>query len=123
MKLRHFPPFLFAVVLFLAGCGEPERPQRAAIGARPMEARGEFDEVGKVSFFQGESCASQIMFVFHSARSTSVSMAAPFRISKILTDAARDHRSVHVSGKWRRGKASGCSYVEATRVEVQKTFW
>jgi hypothetical protein len=123
MKLRHFPPFLFAVVLFLAGCGEPERPQPSAVVAKPFRFGGDFDEVGKVSFFQGESCASQIMFVFHGGRSTSVSMAAPFRISKILTDAARDHRSVHVWGKWRRGKASGCSYVEATQVEVQKTFW
>ena len=40
-----------------------------------------------------------------------------------MTDASHDHKTVHVSGKWRRGKASGCSYVEATQVEVQKSFW
>jgi len=26
-------------------------------------------------------------------------------------------------GKWRCGKAPDCSYVEATQVEVQKSFW
>jgi hypothetical protein len=61
------------------------------------------------------------MFVFHGGRS--VSMAAPFRVSRLLTDAAHDHKTVHVSGKWRRGKAPGCNYVEATQAEVQKSFW
>jgi len=63
------------------------------------------------------------MFVFHGGRSTSVSIAAPFHVSKILTDAARDHKTVHVSGKWRRGKAPGCNYVEVTQVEMQRSFW
>jgi hypothetical protein len=63
------------------------------------------------------------MFVFHGARSTSISMAAPFRVSRILTDAAHDHKTVHVWGKWRRGNTAGCSYVEATQVESQKSFW
>ena len=112
---------ILAVVFMLASCGEPERP-RPARGWAPI-GTGDFDEVGKVSLFQGESCASQIMFVFHGARSTSVSMAAPFGVSKILTDAAHNHKTVHVSGKWRRGKAPGCSYVEATQVDVQKSFW
>jgi hypothetical protein len=108
----------------LAGCGEPERPRRTAVIAQPFRFGGDFNEVGKVSFFQGESCASQIMFVFQGDRSTSVSIAAPFRVSKILTDAARDHKTVHVSGKWRRGQAPGCSYVEATQAEaIQKSFW
>lgn len=122
MKLHHFSVLLFAVALLLASCGEPERPPPVTASARPRTAGG-FDEVGKVSLFKGESCASQIMFVFHSGRSTSISLAAPFHESKILTDAAHDHRTVHVWGKWRRGKAPGCSYVEATQVEVQKSFW
>ena len=63
------------------------------------------------------------MFVFHSGRSTSISLAAPFRVSRILTDAAHDYKTVHVWGKWRRGKTAGCSYVEAAQVEVQKSFW
>jgi hypothetical protein len=122
MKLHHFSVLLFAVALLLAGCGEPERPRPATVSARPRVA-GSFDEVGKVSLFKGESCASQIMFVFHSGGSTSISLAAPFHESKTLTDAAHDHRTVHVWGKWRPGKAPGCSYVEAIQVEVQKSFW
>ncbi len=114
---------IFAVALVLASCGEPERPQPAAIRAQPFRGGGDFDEVGKVSLFQGESCASQIVFVFHGGRSTSVSMAAPFHVSKILTEAAHDHKTVRVTGKWRRGKSPGCNYVEATQAEVQKSFW
>ncbi|MBV9618500.1 MAG: hypothetical protein JO201_04740 [Verrucomicrobia bacterium] len=117
-------PLSFALALIFAGCGEPEKPQQTAILGQPFRFGGDFNEVGKVSFSQGESCASQIMFVFHGERSTSISMSAPFRVSKILTDAARDHKTVQVSGKWRRGKAPGCSYVEATHAEaIQKSFW
>jgi hypothetical protein len=119
--LRSLSILTFALVL--ASCGEPERPQPAAIRAQPFRAAGDFDGVGEVGFYQGESCASQIMFVFHGGRSTSVSIAAPFRVSKILTDAAHDHKTVHVSGKWRRGKAPGCNYVEVTQVEMQRSFW
>jgi len=111
-----------AIAFVLVSCGEPEKPRAAAtnVNAAPV---GTFNQVGKVSLYSGESCASQIMFVFHSGRSTSILLAAPFHESKILTDAARDHRSVRVVGKWRRGKAPDCSYVEATQVEVQKSFW
>lgn len=114
---------ILTVAFVLASCGEPERPRPVAISASAGRAGSGFNEVGKVSLYPGESCASQIMFVFHGARSTSVSMAAPFHVSKVLTDAARDHKSVRVSGKWRRGKASGCSYVEVMQVEVRKSFW
>ena len=123
MKFFRYSAFLFAILLMFAGCGEHERPRPAAISASAGRAGSDFNEVGKVSLSPGESCASQIMFVFHSGGSISISLAAPFRQSRILTDAARDRRTVQVWGKWRRGKASGCSYVEATGVEVQKTFW
>ena len=114
---------ILAVAILLASCGEPERPRPSAVSARPRAA-GDFDGVGKVSLFQGESCASQIVFVFHGAGSAPISMAAPFRVSKILTDAARSHKSVRVSGKWRHSKAPGCSYIEATQVAaVEKSFW
>lgn len=112
---------ILAIAILLASCGEPQMAKPAAVTAKPFRAAGEFDEVGKVSFSEGESCASQIMFIFHGARS--VSMAAPFHVSKILTEAAHDHKTVRVSGKWRRGKAPGCNYVEATQAEVQKSFW
>jgi hypothetical protein len=117
--MKHFT--IVAIALVLAGCGEPE--QHPARGYTTIATPGVFDDVGKVSLYPGESCASQIMFVFHSARSTSVSMAAPFHVSKILTEAAHNHKSVHVVGKWRRGKAAGCNYVEATQAELQKSFW
>ncbi|HEV3242842.1 MAG TPA: hypothetical protein VGZ31_00350 [Chthoniobacterales bacterium] len=123
MKSFWISGWLLAVALMLAGCGEPEKPRAVAISAGAARAGSSFDQVGKVSLYPGESCASQIMFVFHSGRSTSVSLAAPFRESKILTDAAHDHRSVRVFGRWRRGKAPGCYYVEATEVEAQKSFW
>jgi hypothetical protein len=115
--------WLLAIALMLAGCGEPERPRPVAISTGAARGGSSFDQVGKVSLYPGESCASQIMFVFHSGRSTSISLAAPFHQSKILTDAAHDHQTVHVWGKWRRGKAPDCYYVEATQVEVQKSFW
>jgi len=111
---------ILAIAILFASCGEPERPRPSAVNARPRGA-GDFDEVGKVSLFTGESCASQIMFVFHSE--TPVSMAAPFHVSKILTEAARGHKTVRVIGKWRRGNAAGCNYVEATQAELQKSFW
>jgi hypothetical protein len=123
MKFFRYSAFSFAILLMFASCGEPERPKPAAISATGARAGAGFDEIGKVSLYPGESCASQIMFVFHSERSTSISLAAPFRESRILTDAAHNYRSVRVLGKWRRGKAPGCSYVEATEVEVQKSFW
>ncbi len=112
-----------AITFALASCGEPERAKPAAISAHAARVGSEFDEVGKASLYPGESCASQIMFVFHSGRSTSISLAAPMRESKILTDAAHDHRSVRVVGRWRRGQAPDCYYVEATQVQVQKSFW
>jgi len=119
---RRYSALLFAFGLLLAGCGEPERPSTTTnVTAAPVGAS--FDQIGKVSLYPGESCASQIMFVFHSGRSRSISMAAPFRVSRILTDAAHDHKTVHVWGKWRRGNTAGCSYVEATQVESQKSFW
>jgi hypothetical protein len=123
MNSCRYSALLFAFVLLLTGCGEPEKPRPATTNVSAASIGASFDQIGKVSFYPGESCASQIMFVFHGARSTSISMAAPFRVSRILTDAAHDHKTVHVWGKWRRGNTAGCSYVEATQVESQKSFW
>jgi len=121
--MNRYSLWLLSGALFLAACGEPERPKPAAVSAKPFRAAGDFYDVGKISLFQGESCASQIMFVFHGGGSKSVSIAAPFHVSKILTEAARDHKTVRISGKWRRGKAPGCNYIEATQADVQKSFW
>ena len=123
MNSCRYPALLFAFVLLLSGCGEPERPKAATTSVTVAPVGESFNQVGKVSLYPGESCTSQIMFVFHSGRSTSISLAAPFRESKILTDAVNEHRSVRVFGRWRRGKVPGCYYVEATQVEVQESLW
>ena len=115
--------FVIAIAFVLSSCAAPEKPKAALTNINGAPAGSGFDQVGKISLFVGESCASQIMFVFHSGRSGSISLAAPMRESKILTDAAHDHRSVRVVGKWRHGMITDCSYVEATQVEVQKSFW
>ena len=79
--------------------------------------------MGTVTLYPGESCASQVVFLFHSG-SQSTSLAAPFHVSKILSEAAHDHKSVHVVGKWRRGKTADCTYIEATQADlIQKSFW
>jgi hypothetical protein len=123
MRLFVFCATLVVVAFVLVGCGEPERAKPAAMRTQPFHGAGDFDEVGTITFYPGESCASQIMFVFHGGGSTSTSMAAPFQVSKILNDAAREHKTVHVLGKWRRGKTADCIYVEATEAEARKSFW
>lgn len=114
--------WILAMAFLFASCGEPERARPASV--RPSGARvgGEFDRVGTVTLYPGESCASQVVFILR-AGSASISLAAPWRESTILKDAVRSHRSVRVVGKWRRGKTPDCSYVEATQVEVRKSFW
>ena len=124
-KMKSFwaSAWLLAIASVLTSCGEPEKPRAATTNVSAASVGASFDQIGKVSLYPGESCASQIMFVFHSGRSTSISLAAPMRQSKILTDAVHDRRSVRVLGRWRRGKAPGCYYVEATQVEAQEARW
>ncbi len=113
----------FLIVLAFASCGEPERVKPVAFRPSAARAGGEFDEVGTVTLYPGESCASQVVFIFHN-ESKSISLAAPWHQSEILKDAARSHRNVRVVGKWRRGKTPDCTYIEATQVEaIQKSFW
>jgi len=100
----------------MAGCAQIKKP---VTQARAMPTGLRFDQVGRVSMFPGEPCTPQIMFDFHGAGST-VWLAAPKQETKILTDAAKKNRRVHVSGKWRRGGQSNCSYVEVTSAEVTK---
>src|SRR5256885_16338799 len=115
---------ILGVAFVLASCGEPEQTRPAAMTSNAPRGGGGFDEIGKVTLYPGESCASQIMFVFHGGRSRSISIAAPFRQSRVLTDAARERNTVHVIGRWHRGKAPDCWYVEATQVAaVEKSFW
>jgi hypothetical protein len=100
----------------MAGCAQIKKPA-ATVRAVPTGLR--FDQVGSVTLFPGEPCTPQIMFNFRSAGST-VWLAAPKHETKKLTEAARNNRRVHVSGKWRRGGQSNCSYVEVTSAEVTR---
>jgi hypothetical protein len=100
----------------MAGCAQIKKPapqvRAAAVGSR-------FDQVGRVSLYAGEPCTPQIMFDFHATQST-VSLAAPMRETKILTDAANKNQRVHISGRWRRGGESNCSYVQVTSAELTR---
>lgn len=100
----------------VAGCAQVKKPaaqvKAAAVGLR-------FDQVGRVTLFAGEPCTPQIMFDFHGAGSTAW-LAAPMRETKILTDAVKKNRRVHISGKWRHGGQPNCSYVDVTSVEVTR---
>ncbi len=105
-----------AALAGMAGCAQVKKPaaqvKAAAVGSR-------FDQVGRVTLYAGEPCTSQIMFDFHGAGST-VWLAAPMWVTKVLTDAANKNRRIHVSGKWRRGGQSNCGYVEVTIAELMK---
>ena len=113
--MKNLLTVLFAGSLLagIAGCAQIKKPapevKAAAVGSR-------FDRFGRVTLYAGEPCAPQIMFDFHGAGST-VRLAAPMRETKILTDAAKNNRSVHILGRWRRGGQSNCSYVEVTGAE------
>jgi hypothetical protein len=99
-----------------AGCAQIKKPA-AQVRAVPGGVR--FDQVGSVTLYAGEPCTPQIMFDFHGPGPT-VWLAAPKHETKILTEAAKNSRRVHISGKWRRGGLSNCSYVEVTSAEVTR---
>jgi hypothetical protein len=100
----------------MAGCAQIKKP---APHVRAVPAGVRFDQVGSVTLFPGEPCTPKIMFNFRSAGST-VSLGAPKNETKMLTEAAKNNRRVHISGKWRRGGQSNCSYVEVTSAEVTR---
>src|SRR4029450_793793 len=102
-----------AALTGMAGCAQIKKP---AAQVRAVPAGLRFDQGGSVSLCCGEPCTPQIMFNFRSARST-VWLAAPKHETKTLTEAAKNNRRVHISGKWRRGGQSNCSYVEVTSAE------
>jgi hypothetical protein len=105
-----------AALAGMAGCAQIKKP---AAQAKAMPVGLHFDQVGRVALYAGEPCTPQIMFDFHGAGST-VWLAAPKWETKTLTEAANKNQRVRVSGKWRRGGQSKCSYVEVTSAEVTK---
>jgi hypothetical protein len=117
--MKNFLSSLFvagAVLAGMAGCAQIKKPPAQV---RAMAAGSRFDQVGQVRLYAGEPCTSQIMFDFHGTGAT-VWLAAPMWETKTLTDAAKKNRRIHVSGKWRRGRQSNCSYVEVTTAELTK---
>jgi len=100
----------------MAGCAQIKKPPAQV---RAVPAGVHFDQVGSVTLYPGEPCTPQIMFDFHGPGST-IWLAAPKHETKILTEAAKNNRRVHISGKWRRGGQSNCSYVEVTSAEVTR---
>ena len=105
-----------AALAGIAGCAQIKKP---AAQARAVPTGLRFDQLGSVTLFPGEPCTPQIMFNFRSAGST-VWLGARKNETKILTEAAKNNRRVHISGKWRRGGQSNCSYVEVTSAEVAR---
>jgi hypothetical protein len=108
--------FLIAVIaLMLVSCAESERTGRTA-KAPPTGSR--FSAAGKVNLHPGQPCASQIMFDFHITGSLStISLAAPARESRLLTEAVDQNRRVRIWGNWHHGQDRGCDYVNVNRVE------
>src|SRR5262245_56546749 len=100
----------------IAGCAQIKKPVPQA---RAVATGLRFDQVGSVTLFPGEPCTPQIMFSFRNAGST-VWLGAPKHETTILTDAAKNNRRVHISGKWRHSGESNCSYVEVTSAEVTR---
>jgi hypothetical protein len=105
-----------AALAGMAGCAQIKKP---ITPVRAVPAGVRFDQVGSVTLYPGEPCTPQIMFDFHGPRSA-IWLAAPKYETKILTEAAKNNWRVHVSGKWRRGGQSNCSYVEVTSAEVTR---
>jgi hypothetical protein len=105
-----------ATLAGMAGCAQTKKPPAQA---RAVPAGVRFDKVGSVTLYAGEPCTPQIMFNFRSAGST-IWLGAPKHETKILTEAAKNKRLVHVFGKWRRGGQSNCSYVEVTSAEIPR---
>jgi len=105
-----------AALAGMAGCAQIKKPLAQA---RAVPTGLRFDQVGSVTMFPGEPCTPQIMFNFRSTGST-VWLGARKNETKILTEAAKSKRRVHISGKWHRGAQSNCSYVEVTSAEVTR---
>src|SRR5436305_7212026 len=99
-----------AALAGIAGCAPVKKP---AVQVKAAVVGSRFDQIGRVTLYAGEPCTPQIMFDFHTAGSTAW-LGAPMRETKILTAAAKKNSRVRISGSWRRGGQSNCSYVEVT---------
>lgn len=101
-----------AIALLFASCAQTE----ARTPMKPAPAGTHYDALGRVNLHQGQPCAPQVVFILTAQFKRPVGLAAHFRESKLLTEAARRGRRVHVSGVWRHGRNPECAYVEVTQV-------
>jgi hypothetical protein len=101
-----------ALAFAFASCAQTEA--RTPLRASPAGTR--FDESGRVTLHRGQPCSPQVMFNFQPRNGSSpVGLAARLQDSKLLTEAVRRKRLVHVSGVWRHGRDKACGFVEVTR--------
>src|SRR6476660_1960537 len=107
MKMIYRLAFVSAMALLVASCAQTEA--RTPVKAAPAGTR--YDAIGKVSLHQGQPCAPQVVFTLTAQFQRPVPLAARFHESKLLTEAARRGRRLHVSGVWRHGRSPGCAYV------------
>jgi hypothetical protein len=104
------------IAIGFAACAQTEK-----VMAKGSPPGSHFDASGRVSMHAGEPCTPQIMFDFHTLNSrSSVWLAARMDETKLLTDAARHRKKVHVSGIWKRGKDKNCNYVTVTKVTAER---
>ena len=104
-----------AVVFVFAGCAQSDRTSEAAKAPR---TGSRFSAAGKVTLHEGQPCASQVMFDFRMTGSRpAISLAAPARESRLLTEAAHGHKRIRIWGNWHESQDHGCSYVNVTKVE------
>ena len=111
--------FLAATPLILLAVTAGAAPRPTHPVAKAIAVEKHFEGKGRVLLFQGQPCSPQIMFdLRQSFPKSTIRLAAPFRESRVLTDAARHRRTVHIIGIWRHGRDKLCRFVDVTKVIV-----
>jgi hypothetical protein len=102
------------ISFIFANCAQTEA--RTPVAIKAVASGSHFDAVGRISLHQGEPCAPQVMFNFQPRNAkTQVWLAARLQDSRLLTEAARRGRRVHILGVWRHGRDKHCAYVEVAQ--------
>lgn len=109
---------LFAIALVAGVLTSCTQPEKVAAPSKASPRGSRVSAVGKVTMHAGQPCTSQIMFDFRITGARSIfQVAAPMRETKLLTEAVKRNRRVHIWGNWQHGPAPGCDYVHVTKVE------